>query len=132
MRKNYFNFRIFKTFAGDTLLSSSRDKSVILWHLQREENGPNGAYGYPRRSLRGHSHFVEDVVISSDGQARSPSKKPSLFVGRRLDAPGRRAAASGHVALFAFRSCNVPPCRCRAACVHIFKPYTFRSPACHA
>jgi guanine nucleotide-binding protein subunit beta-2-like 1 protein len=54
----------------DILLSSSRDKSVILWTLTREEAGPTGAYGYPRRALRGHSHFVQDVVISSDGQAR--------------------------------------------------------------
>jgi hypothetical protein len=25
-------------------------------------------YGYARRALRGHNHFVSDVVISSDGQ----------------------------------------------------------------
>ena len=35
-----------------------------MWNLTREE----GSYGYARRSLKGHSHFVEDVVISSDGQ----------------------------------------------------------------
>ena len=50
------------------MLSSSRDKSVILWTLTREDAGPTGAYGYPRRALRGHSHFVQDVVLSSDGQ----------------------------------------------------------------
>lgn len=55
---------------SDILLSSSRDKSVILWTLTREDAGAEGNYGYPRRSLRGHSHFVQDVVISSDGQAR--------------------------------------------------------------
>jgi guanine nucleotide-binding protein subunit beta-2-like 1 protein len=49
---------------SDILLSSSRDKTVILWNLTREEEN----YGYPRRSLHGHSHFVQDVVISSDGQ----------------------------------------------------------------
>merc|ERR1711966_351032 len=49
---------------SDILLSSSRDKTVILWNLTREEEN----YGYPRRALRGHSHFVSDVVISSDGQ----------------------------------------------------------------
>jgi len=32
--------------------------------LTREE----GNYGYARRALRGHNHFVSDVVISSDGQ----------------------------------------------------------------
>ena len=46
------------------LLSSSRDKSVLVWTLTREE----GVYGFPRRKLKGHSHFVADVVISSDGQ----------------------------------------------------------------
>ncbi|XP_071953051.1 small ribosomal subunit protein RACK1 [Antedon mediterranea] len=47
----------------DMILSSSRDKSVIVWKLTRDEN-----YGIPQRSLTGHSHFVSDVVISSDGQ----------------------------------------------------------------
>lgn len=54
----------------DILLSSSRDKSVIMWTLTREDAGPTGNYGYARRALRGHSHFVQDVVLSSDGQAR--------------------------------------------------------------
>jgi guanine nucleotide-binding protein subunit beta-2-like 1 protein len=49
---------------NNMILSSSRDKSVIVWTLTRAEN----QYGYPRRALTGHSHFVSDVVISSDGQ----------------------------------------------------------------
>jgi guanine nucleotide-binding protein subunit beta-2-like 1 protein len=48
----------------DMLLSASRDKSLILWQLNREE----GNYGTPKRSLRGHNHFVSDVTLSSDGQ----------------------------------------------------------------
>jgi len=48
----------------DMILSSSRDKTIIVWNLTRDDQN----YGYPRRALRGHSHFVEDVVISSDGQ----------------------------------------------------------------
>jgi guanine nucleotide-binding protein subunit beta-2-like 1 protein len=48
----------------DMILSSSRDKTVIVWTLCRSET----QYGYPRRALKGHSHFVSDVVISSDGQ----------------------------------------------------------------
>ena len=40
-----------------------RDKSVIVWQLTREDKD----YGYAKRRLTGHSHFVEDVVISSDG-----------------------------------------------------------------
>jgi guanine nucleotide-binding protein subunit beta-2-like 1 protein len=48
----------------DMLLSASRDKSLILWQLNRED----GNYGVPKRSLKGHSHFVSDVTLSSDGQ----------------------------------------------------------------
>jgi guanine nucleotide-binding protein subunit beta-2-like 1 protein len=47
------------------LLSGSRDKTLIVWNLTRE--GENN-YGVPHRSLTGHSHFVQDIVISSDGQ----------------------------------------------------------------
>jgi len=46
------------------IVSASRDKTLLVWHLVREE----GNLGYPRRSLKGHSHFVQDVVVSSDGQ----------------------------------------------------------------
>ncbi|KAH7729544.1 receptor for activated protein kinase c [Aphelenchoides avenae] len=47
------------------LISSSRDKSVIVWNL--EDEGPL-LTGKPVKSLRGHGHFVSDVVMSSDGQ----------------------------------------------------------------
>ncbi|KAK3954424.1 WD40-repeat-containing domain protein [Pseudoneurospora amorphoporcata] len=45
------------------LLSGSRDKSLIIWNLTRDET----SYGYPKRRLHGHSHIVSDCVISSDG-----------------------------------------------------------------
>jgi len=48
----------------DIVLSSSRDKSVIMWKLARNENN----YGVPKRALKGHCHFVSDIVMSSDGQ----------------------------------------------------------------
>jgi len=48
----------------DMILSGSRDKKLIVWSLTREDQN----YGYPRRSLGGHAHFVQDIVISSDGQ----------------------------------------------------------------
>ena len=51
---------------SNILVTASRDKSVILWDLTRGEDD----YGKPRRALKGHSHFVQDVVISSDGQVR--------------------------------------------------------------
>ncbi|KAL8756718.1 MAG: hypothetical protein Q9184_004408 [Pyrenodesmia sp. 2 TL-2023] len=45
------------------LLSGSRDKTLIVWNLTRDDQN----YGYPKRSLHGHSHIVSDCVISSDG-----------------------------------------------------------------
>lgn len=48
----------------DMIVSSSRDKSIIVWELTREDEN----YGFAKRSLHGHNHFVSDVVMSSDGQ----------------------------------------------------------------
>merc|ERR1711959_562795 len=45
------------------ILSASRDKTVMVWQITGEE----GSYGAPKRALTGHGHFVQDVVISSDG-----------------------------------------------------------------
>jgi len=49
----------------DMLLSGSRDKTLLVWNLTREGELN---YGFPRRSLTGHGHFVQDIIISSDGQ----------------------------------------------------------------
>jgi len=46
------------------ILSSSRDKTLIIWELTHDDT----SYGFPKRSIRGHNHFVSDVVLSSDGQ----------------------------------------------------------------
>jgi len=48
----------------DMVLSASRDKSIIMWSLVREE----GKYGVAQKRLTGHGHYVQDVAISSDGQ----------------------------------------------------------------
>lgn len=34
-----------------------------MWKLTRDENN----YGVPMKRLYGHSHFISDVVLSSDG-----------------------------------------------------------------
>jgi len=49
----------------DMLLSGSRDKTIIIWNITRESDQN---YGVPRKSLTGHDHFIQDIVISSDGQ----------------------------------------------------------------
>jgi len=48
----------------DSLISGSRDCSVVVWELVRGQEN----YGFMRRSLMGHSSFIQDLVISSDGQ----------------------------------------------------------------
>ncbi|KAL5019371.1 hypothetical protein ScPMuIL_005093 [Solemya velum] len=48
----------------DIVLSASRDKTLILWRLTRDETN----YGVPHQCLKGHGHFISDVVLSSDGQ----------------------------------------------------------------
>ena len=40
------------------------DKSLIMWNLTRDETN----YGVAQKRLKGHGHFVSDVVMSSDGQ----------------------------------------------------------------
>jgi len=49
----------------DMLLSGSRDKSIIIWNLTKESEQN---YGTPKRALTGHSHFIQDLAVSSDGQ----------------------------------------------------------------
>jgi len=51
----------------NTIVSASRDKSIIVWELKNRE-AAEGSYGYPRKALRGHNHFIQDVALSSDGQ----------------------------------------------------------------
>jgi len=50
----------------DMLLTASRDKSVIVWKLT--PGGDLDSYGKAMKRLKGHSHFVQDVAISVDGQ----------------------------------------------------------------
>merc|ERR1711990_1326752 len=45
-------------------ISSSRDKTVMVWELTPQEDEP----GYARKCLTGHNQAVQDVVTSSDGQ----------------------------------------------------------------
>jgi len=45
------------------LVTASRDKTLLVWKLLTSEQ----QIAVPVKSLRGHSHFVEDVAVSSDG-----------------------------------------------------------------
>ena len=49
------------------VLSSSHDKSVLVWTLTHACSSDD-LYSYACRALCGHSQFLSGVVISSDGQ----------------------------------------------------------------
>lgn len=49
---------------SNTIISSSRDKKIIVWNLNDSPDAEN--VGLARRALTGHSQCVQDVVISSD------------------------------------------------------------------
>lgn len=89
----------------DTIVSSSRDKSLIVWSLDRSD----GVNGVPRTRLHGHSHFVSDVVLSSDGHyALSCSWDKTLRLwDLQKWVPTRRFDGHGHDVLsVAFSSDN--------------------------
>ena len=46
------------------IISGSRDKTVIIWEINRTEE----IKIIPVKRLKGHSHFVSDLKFSSDGQ----------------------------------------------------------------
>jgi len=56
----------------DLVLSASRDKSLIVWDFKQRNNENDdkekSAFGTAKKRLTGHSHYVQDVAISSDGQ----------------------------------------------------------------
>lgn len=49
---------------SSVVVSASRDKSIMIWELTKNME----AYGVPKKSLRGHNHFIQDLTLSSDGQ----------------------------------------------------------------
>ena len=56
--------------ATERVVTASRDKTLMSWKLvpETDQEGQKRLMGYQMKSLRGHSHYVEDVTVSSDGQ----------------------------------------------------------------
>merc|ERR1711962_562005 len=63
----------------DIILSASRDKTLIVWKLTRDEQN----YGVPQKRLHGHGHFVSDVVLSSDGHFALSADNRQIVSGSR-------------------------------------------------
>ena len=51
-------------FKNGVLVTGSRDKSILIWDIVNTAE----EFAHPKRRLTGHSHFVEDVCLSVDGQ----------------------------------------------------------------
>jgi len=50
--------------SANFIVSGSRDKTAMVWELTNDSVN----VGFAKRSLNGHSHFVQDVALSRDGQ----------------------------------------------------------------
>lgn len=50
------------------------DKSVIVWHLERSET----QYGFPKRSLIGHNHYVQVCAVGLQQSALAGHGSNSL------------------------------------------------------
>ena len=87
---------------SDVIISASRDKTLLVWKITREE----GNYGYPLRSLHGHSHFVEVRPRPADQRARPNDEGPVA-----LSAPGFPDAARGRWRRLRTSSVPWAPCR---------------------
>ena len=57
---------------NDVLVSASRDHTCLVWNLKAGEplDDPSlvMSCGVPKRVLKGHSHIVEDVCLTYDGE----------------------------------------------------------------
>lgn len=51
--------------AGNFLISSGRDKSVLIWKL-KPEGTDEEELGKPMKLLKGHSHFIQELSLSND------------------------------------------------------------------
>lgn len=47
------------------LISGSRDKTVLIWRL-KPESSEDEERGVPRKMLTGHSHFIQELTLSTD------------------------------------------------------------------
>lgn len=48
----------------DYVISASRDKSIIVWKVDRDQS--TNTYGIAKKRLTGHNHFVSDLALTAD------------------------------------------------------------------
>lgn len=52
----------------DYIISASRDKSIIIWKIERDQSADQ--YGVPSKRLVGHNHFISDLALTIDSNKR--------------------------------------------------------------
>jgi guanine nucleotide-binding protein subunit beta-2-like 1 protein len=52
----------------DYIISASRDKSIIIWKIERDQSADQ--YGVPSKRLVGHNHFISDIALTVDNSKR--------------------------------------------------------------
>lgn len=63
---------MFPYLCSSCLIELAIDKTIMVWdifdpdHVEYNDNNER-IYGVPRKCLKGHNHFVEDVDVSFDG-----------------------------------------------------------------
>lgn len=51
------------------LISGSRDKTLMIWDIEeRKDTDEEKEWGFPRKVLKGHSHFINDLQLSQDSR----------------------------------------------------------------
>lgn len=93
---------------SSTLITASRDKTLIKWDVSSNKRTSKLA-GVPVKSLVGHSDFVQDVQVSSDGAFALSGSWDNTLALWDLSTGVRRAVFRGHtndVTSVAFSPCN--------------------------
>jgi guanine nucleotide-binding protein subunit beta-2-like 1 protein len=52
----------------DLIISASRDKSIIVWKVDRDQSEEQ--YAVPQKRLTGHNHFISDIALTMDSNNR--------------------------------------------------------------
>jgi guanine nucleotide-binding protein subunit beta-2-like 1 protein len=52
----------------DYIISASRDRSIIIWKIERDQSADQ--YGVPAKRLVGHNHFISDLALTIDSNKR--------------------------------------------------------------
>lgn len=118
---------------NDTFLSASRDGSVLSW--KRGNPSECDDFAYPLKRFEGHSGFVQDVALSSDGEhaltgswdqtlrlwSTKDGQCNSVFRGHTGDVLSVAFAADNRQIVSGGRDCKIKLWNSRGECKYTFE-----------